>query len=423
MRRAPRRVGPQQDALDPTTKKGLIAAGVLAVIAGVVWVVVSNKKAEEAARLKAYEDRLDKFLADLNALDMKKLEDMKRGLELIEKNEKEVWKKTRIDSEVTNKRSRFTGAIDEINRIGDFHATFNAARAVVEGAATQTSEALAETRQKLVEIEALSGTIDPAYPDKIKAWIASIDNILVTKIRDEARAFAAMSSTTPRQGIAKYAAAEDFVFNAVVSAKKAKKPEEAAYTEVYKGLLQEADEYYTKVMTKEFIETIPWKDLLAGDMESKWSKVTNVPGFSCRVSNGILTISPPDTGSKLQGSAGILDQPNDNLRSFLLDMEFAVEGVATMFLHVTPPPGYPDNRQSETFDLQSGDGGVRANEKYTLQALFVGSNLKIWFPENDEMQSYEPSPSWVKRRRGGIAFLIPEKTRLRITRMRIKELR
>jgi hypothetical protein len=106
----------------------------------------------------------------------------------------------------------------------------------------------------------------------------------------------------------------------------------------------------------------------------------------------------------MQGVAGILDQANDNLRHFLLDMEFAVDGVATMYFHVSPPPSPPDNRQSEAYDLQSGDGFMKANEKYTLHALYVGSQLKIWFPNNDDMQTYEPnacaSPACASRSSG-----------------------
>jgi hypothetical protein len=244
-------------------------------------------------------------------------------------------------------------------------------------------------------------------------------------MREEAKTFVAASSTTPRQGLAKYATAEDYVRKAIEDAKKSNnKADDAAYTEIYKGLLQDSDEYSQKVITPEFIESIPWKDLLGGEMATKWSTVPNVPGFSRRVENGTLTVSPPDPGGKLLGIVGILDQPTDNLRHFALDMDFTCEGSVTTYFHVAPPPGSPSNLQSETYELSAKDGGLKSGAKYNLVASYIGSNLVVQVTGNDDSISpYRPDPRWSMRRKGGIAFVIPEGARLRVTKMRIKELR
>jgi hypothetical protein len=42
-----------------------------------------------------------------------------------------------------------------------------------------------------------------------KDWMAILDDALVRKLREEAKVFAAAPDTTPRQGLAKFAAAED----------------------------------------------------------------------------------------------------------------------------------------------------------------------------------------------------------------------
>lgn len=414
------------EPLDATTKKGLIAAGVMVIIAIVVWVVIKNKKDEENAKIQAvvnmvegFKKELEKVEADENASE----ETIKAALAAIEANP-EKWKDHTSEPHVLRIKSKLTGRLDKIKAKKDFMDAFTAAKTAVDATATTASDVLIATRQKLTDIEVGADVWDPAYPEQIKAMKSKIDHVLVSKMRDEAKAFAAASGGSPRQAIAKYAAAEDYVRKAVEEAKRTgNKPDEATYTDTYKALLQEADEFYNKVMTADFMESIPWKDLLGGEMASRWSKSTNVPGFACRVENGILTISPPDNGSKLQGVAAILDQQNDNLRNFVLDMEFSVEGVATMFFHVAPPPGSPDNRQSESFDLSSKDGGVKSGDKYNLVCKYIGSQILIHFPNNDDLAKWEPNPSWSKRRKGGIAFLIPEGTRLRVTRMRIKELR
>jgi hypothetical protein len=202
--------------------------------------------------------------------------------------------------------------------------------------------------------------------------------------------------------------------------------DEESYTATYKALLAESDAYSKRVLTPEFIESVAWKDLLSYEMGMRWSKTTTVPGFACRVENGVLTATPPDAGSKQQGIVGIFDQKSDDLRHFTLDMEFAVEGTVTMFLHVSPSPENPDDHQSHAYDLVAGSNALVAGRTYRLLATYVGSDLVVEFPDmkgDDAIAKWSADPSWVKLRRGGIAFLVREGGRMKITRMRIKDLR
>jgi hypothetical protein len=425
-RRPIRRADDQGETLDATTKKGLIAAGVLVVIGAAVWIVIGNKKAEETRILEERNATVQGFKSDIEKVlknDQATTPEIQSAIDRIDKEtDKYVGEPT--ESEIKTMKSRLVGKAEDIKRRESFMEQFNAAKQIVDAAETKSSEDLRKAQQLLTDIEQIDSTpYGPNYPEQIKAMKTKIYKILVGKLRTEAKQFADASGTSPRQGLQKYAEAEDFIRKAMLDAKQAKSADLEPYTELYKGLLQESDEYSKRVVNKEFIESIPWKDLLGGEMANKWSKTTTVPGFACRIDNGILTVSPPDPGTKQQGVCGILDQKNDNLRHLMIDMEFSVDGVATMFFHVSPPPQNPDNRQSDTFDLSSKDGGLKPNEKYSLVATFIGSDLAIWFPQNDEIQRYENSPSWTKLRRGGLAFLIPEGTRLRVTRLRIRELR
>src|SRR5690242_7161835 len=66
VRRPARRDGPRGDeALDPTTKKGLIAAGVMVVIASVVWIVIHNKQAKEEGDRLAVVKMVQDFKTDI----------------------------------------------------------------------------------------------------------------------------------------------------------------------------------------------------------------------------------------------------------------------------------------------------------------------------------------------------------------------
>jgi hypothetical protein len=426
-RRSPvRREVEPQEALDPTTKKGLIAAGVLVVIGAAVWIVIGNKKQAEKDAEQQLTAMIQGFKADIEKVvknDSATEAEIQAAIDRVDR-EPEKYMHYSTEGDLKTLKSRLVGKLEDLKRRKEIKEQFDKVDEVVKNIATKSSDEIRNARQILTDLEQRDTTsLGPDYPDRIKAMKATIDNSLVGKLRDEAKAFAAASGTTPRQGLAKYAEAEDYIRKAMLDAKQAKSATFEPYQELYKNLLTESDEYSKRVINKEFMESIPWKDLLSGEMAGKWSKTTTIPGFACRVENGILTISPPDPGSKAQGVAGILDQKNDNLRHFMLDMEFAVDGLATMFVHVSVAPANPDNRQSETYDLSSKEGGLKANEKYEMVCTSIGSDLAIWFPKNDELQRYENSPSWTKLRRGGIAFLIPEGTRLRVTRMRIRELR
>jgi hypothetical protein len=430
VRRPVRRGGPaESQELDPTTKKGLIAAAVMVIIAAVVWTVVSNKKAKEQAAIDQVVAMVQGFKADIEAVVKNEHADVATIEAAIKRvdSEPEKWKERSTEPEIVAFKSKLVGMKEKIRVKTEFLAAYAACRDAVENSASRSTKELIDTKQKLGEIEGNAETYDPGYPQQIKDWKIKLDHLLVTKMRDEAKAFTSMSSTTAFQGLAKYAEAEDYVYKALIDAKKAKnKADDEAYTAIYRELLAESDAYSEKVITPEFKNAIQWKDLLSGEMVARWSKSKDIPGFSFRIEGGVLVVSPPDPGSKQQGVAAILDQKTDNLRHFALDMEFQIQGVVTMYFHVSPAPANPDNRQSQTYDLVAGQNALKADTKYNLVANFVGSTLTIDFPpigDQDPIQQWTADPGLNKLRKGGIAFLIPEGARLKITRMRIKEFR
>ncbi len=303
-----------------------------------------------------------------------------------------------------------------------------AVKNAIESAESLSTSELSAARRSAESVELQAEKYGPEWPAKIRDLKVRIDHLCVTKTREEATAFAALPTTTPQQGLAKYAAAEDYVRNAVLAAMKARNKADAdEFTATYKALVAESDAYAAKVVTPDFIRAVPWKDLLAPDMAARWSKSSRVPGFAMTIDDGVLTASPPDPGSKQLAMIGIFDQKTDDLRNFVLEMEFAVEGTVTMFFHLSPAPGFPDGRQSHSYDLVAGDNALKPGRKYAMQAVYVGSSLVVEFPTDthadDDIAKWEADKSWAKLRKGGIAFLIPEGARLKITRMRIKELR
>ncbi len=85
----------------------------------------------------------------------------------------------------------------------------------------------------------------------------------------------------------------------------------------------------------------------------------------------------------------------------------------------------PVDRVSEAFDLSSKSGGLVAGLKYVMAVRYVGSGLHVGFPQEpkDDGPVERRPPPWSARRSGGIAFLVPEGTRPKVARMRLKDLR
>jgi len=410
---------------DATTKRAFIVAGVLAII-GVGALLKFGRRTESYGPggnnavevIRHFKAAIEAVVNDEHA----SAAAVQAAIERIDK-EPDKWKDRSTEADIVAARARLVGMLPKQVCFRPVPSEWiESAGNAIANWEFRTTHELLDTKARLSQLALDSAALDDSQIATVKELSVKLDRVLVTKFREEAATYAAQPTTTPHQGLAEYAEAEDYVIKALYNAKKTKnKADEDSYTATYKALLAESDAYATRVVTPEFIAGIPWKDLLSGDLADRWSKSGSIPGFKVRIENGVLTVDPPEPGCKQQGVLGIFDQKTDNLRHFVLDMEFAVEGTVTMFFHVSPAPAMPDNRQSMTYDLVGGKEGLEPGRKYAMEATFIGSDLTIRFPDSGEMWSADPS--WVKLRKGGIAFLVPEGARLKITRMRIKELR
>jgi hypothetical protein len=278
-----------------------------------------------------------------------------------------------------------------------------------------TIEDLVNARAGFRELESREG-LSVRQRAAIASLSTGITGRYVGLTRELAKYYADRTAKTRGDALARYAAAEDVVRHELLEAKTAKnKGDEEACTITYKALLVDSDEYARRELTPAVVESYVWTDLLSGEVAGRWTK--SPPG-AFQIENGVLTASP--------GVFGVLDQTTDDLRHFVLEMEFSVEGVVTMLFHVSPAPQNPDNRLSHSYDLVAGPNALAAGRSYLLRATYVGSDLAIEFPDmkgDGAIAAWRAEPSWAKLRRGGIAFLVPQGGRIKVTRMRIKDLR
>lgn len=406
--------------LDATTKRGLVAAALLSVAVTVAWTFIHAKQLEERKAIQDRTDELKAFLARVGGRSWTWGGEWDRAALIDENADSGVrWRGSPIEPEIVRVRAGLPRRV----------ATSGPKRPPVPPplAGPEPSEAigglscqdLRDLRSALVQFHR-----DDVIADgrSAKDWIAEVDRRFVPKVVDEAVALA--KSHPDGTALARFAAAEDDVLSAIERATIARHEADAdAFRRFYgAALLPASDDLAEAVLTPAFADSIRWRNLLAGEGAGTWSASHEVPGFSFAAERGVVTICRADEGPYSQAFAGIRDATGDRWRNVLVDMEFSIDGEATMYFHAPPPPGWPNCQQSETCQLGSKSQGRSAKETQELTASYIGSRFVVCI-DGCAIPRAQSAPSPAKRRWGGIAFDLRPGARLTITRLRIKVLR
>src|SRR5262245_13173422 len=148
-RRPIRRAEDAQEALDPTTKRGLIAAGVLVIIGAAVWIVIGNKKRAEHDAEVAYQNMVNGFADAVNAVVKEEPPDpahMQAKIDEIDR-EKDKWKDKFRENDVSRGRSILVGKLDDAKRRKEFLEQFAKVEEIVKNIASKSSDDIRGARQ------------------------------------------------------------------------------------------------------------------------------------------------------------------------------------------------------------------------------------------------------------------------------------
>jgi hypothetical protein len=259
--------------------------------------------------------------------------------------------------------------------------------------------------------------LPPPPPD------APFSRDFVVAAYDEAHGLAKRRAWDVRACLDRYAAAEDYVREAIEHARTAgRQADEAEFSAIYQSLLDETDAYVAGPDAQRRLEGLPWRDLLADPAE--WSATRDLPGFTFAIQGGVLSVTGPDAATKRDGVAGVLDEPGGDLRAFLLEMDFQIDGCADMHIHVEPRPRAPSRAATDWIELSTRDTGLTKGRPRTLTVRALKQRCE-WVVEDwgGAQCGVWSAPPLLRRRSGGIAFRVTPGTQLKITRMRIKQLR
>jgi hypothetical protein len=279
---------------------------------------------------------------------------------------------------------------------------------------------LTELRRRLAELDAEQREVHAVSSNVVHA-IRRIDDALPTmRLLEAARTAARVPG---REAIAAHPVAEDALRKVLEGLMRG--PHDTETQRLFEGLcrqcIAESDALCERVFTPDFINEIPWMDLLAAEQAKAWRTVGDIAGFTLHVADGTLVASM-EAGTREKGLFLVGDR--EQWRHFVLEVDFAVDhGAATMWLRLR----IADTRQSEAYELSAKDqGALTPGKSYSMLARFIGSHLMVDFPASPGVAGaparHDTDAQWYKRRRGAIGFTVPAGTRLTITRMRIRVL-
>ncbi len=395
-----------------------IVTGVLALGAGLVVTIVVRKNIaiREAAEAEFKEQtRVIDETRKLSALATR--EASEELIQFVDK-EKPKWEASDNASEIVTLRAKALNLIErEKQRTLKLQSmeAFDKDLAQLE---KLSPEKIAEMRRTLVDLETGAETMGADFQAKLGKAKGDLNLAFVNALHEDAKAFAAANPDQASVALGRYTKAEDEIralFDDVVKTRN--KPLREQYEPHFRAVIEESDALAVATFTPEVIAKAPWKLLLVGEQAGFW-RPAKAPGFSHHIENGSLSIIGPDANAKLQGliSIGYKEQ----WRDLVLDMEFTLEsGEFELYTRL-------GERADSTVPMvkfsTSGEGAIVAGKQYEITVKLIGSTLEVIY--NPEDQTPQPLPvKWQQSRKGEIGFLLPSGAKLKVTRMRVKELR
>jgi hypothetical protein len=289
-----------------------------------------------------------------------------------------------------------------------------------------SGERLAEMARVVDELDgrALSMSKHPDYAGRVQTAKDRIDGQYLIALVQDARRLAD-APESGRAALAKYARAEDEIQSAYGEASKASKG--AAVTDPLKKLYQqvvaESDALCAKTFTQAVIDAAPWKDLLGPEQEKNWNP-SPTAGFTCRASGGVLELNFQKVDAK-SGTPIASIGDREKWRDFVLELEleFLADGVKDEpKLYLRSPLTNMNEQSTFCRDLGVDSTMLQEKQKYAFTFSAIGSHMKVTV-EPEDVEPYETDVSLSRSRKGGIAFAVPDGCHIRVSKMRIRELR
>jgi hypothetical protein len=392
-----------------------IACGVLAVIAAGFVVNIRIKKKTEQDLIEAEAKKESDFLAKIKGFDVDVPAQAEEAIKTADSDKS--WKDTPIAGDVSSILNKAHSVLDLARDKKEVDDRLTNAEIAVKDYASKPAEDLAKARRTLDDLESKGDMMGDDFKKRVAAAKSTVDRAYITRLHDEAKAQAAAGAGNARVALTAYTKAEDETLKLFEKNIRSKNKEAEDYFKAhYLDIIKESDAVAQSLFTPEEIAKTPWTDLLAANQKPHWQQ----DGFKgWRIENNVLEAAGPDAGS---GKVALMAIPEaGGYRDFQLECEFMIpKGGAKLCFRL----GRRVDRQTAQYDIDASPKSTsfKAGETYTATVTFVASKLNIAFAPGD-IQPYEEEVRWDITRKGAFGVTLGEGSEIKITRLRIRELR
>jgi hypothetical protein len=389
-------------------KIGWIAALAFLVIGGVILAVVMSKHRTDRQREKEYTRSLNELGDQLAAADLETMAGAQAAIDLVT-SKKELWNNSRLEQSALDVESRAKRAIERLREQEAIVQQLDQAEAQLANAQALTLQQLEDA---VVQVRGLQPKVRD-LGDEIVARFTTLRNqgqqTLVTKLSAEAKAMAERGGADWRATLNLFARAEDQLQTLATQAALDKDAEGGKrYAEMRTEMIRASDAFSDRVLTRDVIEQVPWRNLLAPGMEKEW--LAGGPVEHRLAEGKLIAIGLP-------GGKGVVST-KQQWRDLVLDIEFAVDrGKAELYFRVQEKA---DSSQVPSLTL-GVDGAIPATPgtPTSVTISLIGSKLSAQIG-GTSLDEQIPAR---KMRHGVIAIAPDSGTALTITRLQIRELR
>jgi hypothetical protein len=409
--------------VEPIVKIGFGIAGGLMILVLVVFFVVRGKHAEDAKIAEMHRTARKEFMDYIHERTVNTdVNGAKAAQEILTwtDSHKDLWEHDEdYRSEVQGWITKSRVLLDQSQQMKDMEDKLAGVEAGLKSATGLNVENVRDMQTKLSELSHMDIGSE-TFKKRVKDAVAECSHLYATKLHDDSIAFANGNASQPRLALNRYYQAEDELKNMLEAAWKAeqgtKNPEERKFFEpLYKEVAEAGDRTAVQLFNdSSAIESASVTDLLTPPQATKW----NPKRFQAL--NGGIELDGGTEGGKKATIISILDF--ESPRNFVLDLEFTIDkGVVIMYFHLgkTATEATPCKR----LETEGQSQNVQQGKLTKVRCAVIGDQFTWRFLEDDlnsgELKETVP---WNKARKGAIGFEVNPGTKLRISKMKIKNL-
>jgi len=393
-----------------------IVCGVLLVAAGGVALAATMKHNREVQAEHDHRAALDAFQKKCETFDLKTEEGCKGLLAYAEEQKGNGWEDDpQAGSVVSTLINKAKSSIESIQEKQQEFTRLATVEATLKDPSSKPMDEILKSRRIL---DSLGGKVE-AYGDEFKARVMAqmkiVDRVVLSRLREEAKTLAGGGPDKARSALTAYSKAEDEATRLLDKAMSLKEEETKTYfTTQFKEIQDESNQFVSGIFTPDYVEKTPWTDLLSAEQKENWQNY-GMAGF--RLEGGKLEAIGPTAGGSTNG---LIDVPKaGGYRDFDLEMEFTLKGQVDLLFRL----GKRVDNTVEFYNVNTaGQEPLKAGQTYTLHVTFIGNKLTGTLnPADATLANIESK--WTMNRKGAFGVQMHEGSELRMSRLRIRELR